>query len=73
MYLLLLLCVSLIGLYYIQTNKEPFIDMKATIHTIKQPHKHINRLKRKLRKTKEYLHKKHIRPLQVKVKKILHK
>ena len=73
MYLLLLLCIVLIGIYYIQTYQEPFIDMKSAIQNIKQPHKHINRLKRKLRKTKEYIHHTHIRPVQVKVKKFLYK
>ena len=73
MYLLFALCLLLLLVYYCQTYQEPFIDMNDTINKIKQPHKHINRMKRKLRKTKEHIHKTYIRPVHVNIKKFLRK
>lgn len=80
MYLLLLLCIMLLGLYYFQVQQESFINLdmggninvKNVVDNIKQPHKHVNRIKRKLRKTREHIHKTHIRPIQVKIKRFIH-
>ena len=71
MYLLGCLCILLIIILYIQTHQETFINMNTAVDVIKRPHKHINRLRRKLRKTKENIHKQHIYPLKVKFKKFL--
>ena len=76
MYLLLLLCIILIGLCYSQVQQEPFINMDMNlmdiVNKVKTPHKHVNRMKRKLRKTREHIHKTHIRPVQVKIRKFLY-
>ena len=61
----LLLGVLLYIYYYQLSKKEEF-----SIHpALKNPYKHINKLKRKLRIMKNNIHKKHIYPLKIALRK----
>jgi flagellar biosynthesis/type III secretory pathway M-ring protein FliF/YscJ len=69
MYLLALCIVVLIGLFIIMRPvHEPFIS--ESFDLVKNPVKHVNRLKRKMRITRNDIHQKHIRPMHNKLKKI---
>lgn len=60
----------LLLLYFNKINRENFSIIRETFDLVKNPRANVNKLRRKLRVTRDKVHKEQIRPLHNNLKKI---